>query len=282
MESGTLKRTLWVWLTMWLVFHGWTSSARAQDVTFDKVYYAAPTLKTEPAVSLRISETQIGITGKKPKEFGSLAISFATIDSMTYEFATRHRIAEGGRTMLLSTSLGLILMATKTTSHWLDIHYHDDSGAHTATLQLDKTEYESILSTLKARTGKPIAETSAATSDVNPTAESSDTDDVVPYPMEALIAAVKPAMADVGCKVTVEKPDRIECKRPRGGAEINGPGGEKVVATFQAAGDKTKVHIETDRGFNSHMAKKNWSSPIFKGMMGRVEPTAVPPPSDHL
>jgi len=249
----------------------WSGTALAQDVTFDKSRLTAPTLKTEPEVVLTITQSQLEITGKKPKEFGNLTIPFASIDTITYESDKRHRVAEGGSQMAIAPTVGAAVMATKATSYWLDIHYHDATGAHTAVLQLDKTEYKQVLDTLKARTGKEIAEVTGETTDLNPTAGSKDVDEVVSYSVDALIAAVKPAMADVGCGVTVEKPDRIECKRPRGGSELTGAGGEKIVATFTPKGDQTSVHIETDKGFNGHMMKKNWSTPIFQGMMNKLQ-----------
>jgi len=258
-------------LTILLFVCGSSSLTFAQDITFEKTHYASPAMKTEPEVVLTIGNNQIEIAGKKPKEFDSLTIPFASIDTMTYESDTRHRIAEGGAQMAISPTIGAVIMATKTTSYWLNIQYHDTAGAHTAVLQLDKAEYKSILATLKTRTGKEIPETNAKTSDVNPNAESKDMNEVVPYSVDELIAAIKPAMADFGCKITVEKDDRIECKRPRGGSELNGVGGEKVVATFESKGDQTSVHIETDKGFNGHMMKKNWSTPIYKEMIGKLE-----------
>lgn len=256
---------------MLLFVAAWSSTAFAQDVTFKKTYYTAPTMKTEPAVDLTIGSAQLEIVGKKPKDFGSLTIPFASIDTISYESDTRHRVAEGGGQMAISPAIGAVVMATKTTSYWLDVHYHDATGTHTAVLQLDKTEYQQVLDTLKARTGKEISEMTGESTDLNPTAGSKDVDEVVSYSADALIAAIKPAMADVGCSVTVEKPGRVECKRPRGGSELTGPGGEKVVATFEPKGDQTSVHIETDRGFNGHMMKKNWSTPIYKEMIGKLE-----------
>jgi hypothetical protein len=251
-------------LIMLLLVTGWSGTAFAQDVSFKKTYYTAPAMKIEPAVDLTIGSTQLEIVGKKPKDFGSLTIPFASIDTITYESDTRHRIAEGAVPL---SPVGAVIMTTKTTSYWLDIHYHDATGAHTAVLQLDKTEYQQVLDTLKARTGKEIPEETGESTDLNPTSGSKDIDQVVPYSVATLIAAIKPAMADVGCVVTVEKPDRVECKRPRGGSELTGAGGEKIVATFESKGNQTSIHIETDRGFNGHMMKKNWSTPIFKGMM---------------
>jgi hypothetical protein len=271
-------------LLVLLFVTAWNGTAFAQDVIFKKTYYTAPTLKIEPAVHLTIGSTQLEIVGKKPKDFGSLTIPFASIDTMIYESDTRHRVAEGARTgvmsdypvPLVSPVVGALMMTTKTTSYWLDIHYHDTAGAHTAVLRLDKTEYQQVLTTLKARTGKIVAIGNGNDLDQNLPTGSKDIDEVVSYSADALIAAIKPAMADVGCTITVDKRDRIECKRPRGGSELTGVGGEKVVATFEAKDNQTKVHIETDRGFNGHMAKKNWSTPIFKGMMNKLQASAKP------
>jgi hypothetical protein len=190
---------------------------------------------------------------------------------MTYDSAQRHRIAEGASQMGFATVFGAVLMTTKTISYWLDIHYHDADAQHTAVLQLDKNEYRKILETLRARTGKEISEAPGEAADLSPTAGSVNMDEVVSYQLPAVKAAIKPAMTDVGCNITVERVDRIECKRPRGGSEITGVGGEKVIATFESQGDQTRIRIETDRGFNGHMAKKNWSTPIYKKMMEKLK-----------
>lgn len=246
-------------------------SAPAQEARFEKTRYTAATMKSEPEVVLTVTGAEIEIEGKKLKEFGRLTIPFGQIDSMTYDSAQRHRIAEGASQMGLAPVFGAVLMTTKTTSYWLDIHYHDADTQHTAVLQLDKTEYQKILETLRARTGKEISEASGETADLNPTAGSVNMDEVVSYQLPAVTAAIKPAMMGVGCNITVERVDRIECKRPRGGSEITGAGGEKVVATFEPRGDQTRIRIETDRGFNGHMAKKNWSTPIYKEMMDKLK-----------
>lgn len=56
-----------------------------------------------------------------------------------------------------------------------------------------------------------------------------------------------------------------------------------VVATLEANGDRTRVRIETDKGMLGRMAKKNWSTPIYKAMMEALQKppeTASTPPAN--
>jgi hypothetical protein len=97
-----------------------------------------------------------------------------------------------------------------------------------------------------------------------------DVDEVVPFDMDKVGAALKPAMESENCKVTEASASRIECKRPRDHATWSngGSGGESVTATLEAKGDQTHVMITTSLGFGRRLAaKKNWSTPIFEGML---------------
>lgn len=65
-------------------------------------------------------------------------------------------------------------------------------------------------------------------------------DEVVPFAMEQVVAALKPAMESESCKVTEATASRIECKRPRVHATWSngGSGGESVTATLEAKGNQ--------------------------------------------
>ncbi len=69
-------------------------------------------------------------------------------------------------------------------------------------------------------------------------------DEVVPFPMEKVMAALKPAMESQDCYVTSTTADSIECKRPRASTtaqqEASG-GGESVTARLEAQGDQAHV-----------------------------------------
>lgn len=259
-----------------LVF-SFVSACVAQDITFEKSKYTSPKLKTEVDVSLMITDSKIYISGKKKKELGDLVIPFTAIDSMSLELAKRHRVAEGAGIMALSLGTGAVVMATKTRSYYLDIRYHEGNTKDLAVIRLDKTEYEAVISTLEARTGKKIEEVKAQESALNPTANSRNMDEVVPFNADAVRAALKPAMESFGCNVSKEKGNRVECKRRRGPSERNGCGGEMVSATLVAQGGQTHVKIETDKGFAGHACKKNWSTPIYIQMMKNLQQPAPTP-----
>jgi hypothetical protein len=204
-------------------------------------------------------------------------IPYSSIDSLSYEVAARHRVGEGAGLMMLSPGTGLVLMATKTKSHWLDIQYHDGDVKQLTILRLDKSEYKDVIATLETRTGKHIGTLDSNRSEFNPTAGSKDVDEVVPFQRAAVASAIKSAMESVGCDVKKAGADHLECKRPRAkgrtDTERTGAGGEKVTAKLEAKGEQTRVRIETEKGFVGRLVKKNWSTPIYEAMMkGLQEP----------
>ena len=158
------------------------SSGVAQDATFNKTKYSSVKQAKEVDVDLAVTDSKISIKGAGKKDSGiDITIPYSSIDTMSYEYATRHRVAEGASLMVLSLGAGAILMATKTKSHWLAIEHHEGDAKETTVLQLDKSEYQQVIATLEARAGKKIAVLDAKTSDLNPTAESKDMDEVVPF-----------------------------------------------------------------------------------------------------
>jgi hypothetical protein len=203
-----------------------------------------------------------------------LEIPYAGVDTVTYEYAERHRIAEGAGVMALSPLTGVILMTTKTKSHWLTIQYHEANARQEAVLQLDKSEYREVIAVLETRTGKKVEMREAKTSELNPTAESRDMDEVVPYAMDKVLAALKPAMEAEGCNVKEESSTRVLCKRERGGSERTGTGGEEVTASLEASSGQTRVRIVTGKGFVGREGKRNWSTSIYKGMLEQLQEAA--------
>ena len=249
------------------------SHVQAQDVIFNKTKYSSVKQPKESEVALTITDSRMVIRGKKENGV-SAEIPFASIDAMSYELSARHRVAEGAGVMLLSPGVGAVLMATKTKSHWLNVEYHDATAKQEMVLRLDKSEYEKVLATLEARTGKPIARLDSKTSALNPTANSKDVDETVAFQKDAVATALKPAMESVGCKVTDQNAKHIECKRDRGYSDRTGNGGEKVTAELQAKGGQTRVRIRTYKGALGRLEKKNWSTPIYQEMMKTLQKPA--------
>ena len=106
-----------------------------------------------------------------------------------------------------------------------------------------------------------------------------DVDEVVPFDVDKVGAALKLAMESENCKVTEGTASRIECKRPRDHATWSdaGSGGESVTATLEAKGNQTHVMITTGLGFGGRLAaKKNLSTPIFEGMLQMLQKSPQP------
>jgi hypothetical protein len=115
-----------------------------QDVTFNKSGYSSLKQPRETAVVFTIADSSLLIKSKKETkkmESVDLKIPYPAIDSMSYEFASRHRTQEGAALSGLSLAGGLILMSTKTKSYWLRIDYHEGDAKQSTMLRLDKSEY---------------------------------------------------------------------------------------------------------------------------------------------
>ncbi len=247
----------------------------AEELAFNKTKYSSVKQPKEADVNLSITGSKILIEGKGKRAKGiDIEIPFLSVDSMSYEFATRHRVGEGLGVMAVSLGAGAIVMATKTKSHWLVIEHHEDESRQVTVLRLDKSEYKDVIATLEERTGKHIAVVNSKTSPLNPIAGSKDMDEVIPFGKAKVAAAVKSAMETEGCNVTNATDGRIECKRGRGYSERTGYGSEKVTATLEAKGDQTRVRLWTGKGFHGRMSKRNWSTPIYQQMMEALQKPA--------
>lgn len=265
--------TVWLATLIFLALGFAASQVQAQDVIFNKTKYSSVTQPKESEVALTITDSKMIIRGKTENGV-SAEIPFASINAMAYELSARHRVAEGAGVMLLSPGVGAVSMATKTKSHWLNVEYHDATAKQEMVLRLDKSEYQKVLATLESRTGKPIARLDSKTSALNPTANSKDLDETIPFQKDAVAAALKPAMESVGCKVTDQNAKHIECKRDRGYSDRTGNGGEKVTAELQAKGGQTRVRIRTYKGTLGRLEKKNWSTPNYQEMMKTLQKPA--------
>jgi hypothetical protein len=96
-----------------------------------------------------------------------------------------------------------------------------------------------------------------------PSAGNVNVDEVVPFEMDKVAAAVKPAMEMKNCSVTEATASRVECKRSRGW----GYGGESVTAELEEQGGQTRVRITTGLGVVGRTDKRNWSIPIYEEMV---------------
>jgi hypothetical protein len=115
----------------------------------------------------------------------------------------------------------------------------------------------------------------SVTSSFDPQWMSVNVDEVVPFPMDKVMAALKPAMESQNCNVSSSTTERIECKRPRdyhsGGRGSSG--GESVTALLEAKGEQTEVRITTGLGFYGRLVKRNYSTPVYEEMMRNLQKT---------
>ena len=84
---------------------------------------------------------------------GTITLHFSQIDKFTYEYTKKHRVSEG-TIATAPIGVGAVAMLTKSRSHWLEIHYHDQDALKEYVLRMDKHEYLRILEAVKKYTGK--------------------------------------------------------------------------------------------------------------------------------
>lgn len=84
-------------------------------------------------------------------------VPYDSINKLSYEMASRHRVKEGAVVMIASLGVGGIVMLTKSKNHWFYVDYKDADGKpKDLPLKLDKSEYESVLKTAKEMSGKDV------------------------------------------------------------------------------------------------------------------------------
>jgi hypothetical protein len=110
---------------------------------------------TQTGASLTLSDSsKVLIVRVADHEFAT--IPYQQVDKFSYEYTRKHRIASGAITMLASPGIGIIIMLTKSKSHWLDIDYREQNLPKTIVLRMSKHEYRGILNALKTHTGKEV------------------------------------------------------------------------------------------------------------------------------
>jgi hypothetical protein len=93
----------------------------------------------------------------KPEMGRPIEVSYSSIDKLSYERSSHHRLMSGAIVMAASLGAGAIVMATKSKNHWLYVDYKDSAGMpKDLILKLDKHDYEEILSLASDQVGKDI------------------------------------------------------------------------------------------------------------------------------
>jgi hypothetical protein len=230
----------------------------AEDISFEKTKLSSPNDFKESLVELRIGDSRITVQPQTGST-ATIDISYATVTRIAYAFTNRRRLLEGA-------VIAPVLMLTKAQSHWLVVEWQSGAAQQTTLLHLHKSEYRGVISALNAKSGKRVEMLDPDSALVDPTVDSHDIDETVPYPIDRVSASLKPVMESLGCKITKQKDNQIECHREHKHIARTGFGGEVVTAKMEANGENTHIEIKTSRGLG-----RNWSSPIYRVMRKQLE-----------
>jgi hypothetical protein len=86
-----------------------------------------------------------------------MRIPYDKIDKFSYDYTQKNRDSNGAKAAAAATmGVGAVVMLTKSKTHWLYVHYHQESGSRSVILRMDKKNYKRILETAKAQTGKQV------------------------------------------------------------------------------------------------------------------------------
>lgn len=231
----------------------------AQDAMFNKSGLITAGVGKLTPVDLIISDVGVIIRSKGNMASVVLDLPYSAITKMGYASVDQRKAS-------LVPLIGVTALFLKGQSHWLVIESSHGAEKGKTVLRLDKTEYLSVVGALTSRSGKPVELIAPGSAKVDPTAGSHDEDETVPFPIDRVLAEVKPAMEQYSCKVGKSDASRIECTR--GLRPPDGIGGsETVVAFLLSNGQETRVQIKTQKGLG-----RNWSLPIYREMLRRLQP----------
>jgi hypothetical protein len=230
----------------------------AQDAVFTKSALVRIGGAEITRVDLIVSD--IGVTVRTKTKPASVIIDlpYDVIKNLGYTLMDQRRTP-------LVPLLGAVALLTKGQSHWLMIESSPGVVNGTTVLRLDKTEYRGVVAALTAKSGKHVEMIVPNSTLVDPTIGSQDEYEVIPFPIDQVLAMLKVAMEQYSCKVGKTGVKHIECTRSSRPADAVG-GGEGVTAALESRGQETRVQITTRKGFG-----KNWSQPIYLEMLRRLK-----------
>jgi hypothetical protein len=176
----------------------------AQDAIFHKAaLMGASDAKTAP-VDLVTSNTGVTVQSKDNKPSVILDIPFGSVNNLGYAFVDQGKA-------LLFPVMGFAAFFTKGQSHWLVIETSTGAEKGTTVVRLHKSEYHGVIAALTAKSGKRVEMLAPGSTLVDPTIGSHDEDQIVPFPIDQVRTALKPATEHCFCKVNKSKAGRVEC-----------------------------------------------------------------------
>lgn len=129
----------------------------------DEVHWMDSQDKEVPATIEFNGQKKILLVTPERRKGAPIEIPFASIDKLSYEQSSHHRIKTGAIVMLASLGAGAIVMATKSTNHWLYVDYKAQDGTvKDLVVKLDKGRYGRIITAANEITGKTVVTIHAA------------------------------------------------------------------------------------------------------------------------
>jgi hypothetical protein len=88
-----------------------------------------------------------------PAKGNTVSIPYSQIDKCSYEFTKKHRV-NAGTIVTAPIGIGLVVMLTKSKSHWLEVDYREKDVPRAFVVRMDKKNYIRILDAVRNHTGK--------------------------------------------------------------------------------------------------------------------------------
>lgn len=133
---------------------GKASAKPVPDTTFHGVKLADAKGKQTDAALIFSDSNQTVVVRVADHDF--LTIPYDHLDKFSYEYTKKHRVTQGAVVMVASLGAGAIVMLTKSKSHWLYVDFHEQAGARSVVLRMDKNQYKTIMEAVKTHTGKEV------------------------------------------------------------------------------------------------------------------------------
>ncbi len=127
------------------------SFSAAEETSFHRIH--VPDSKGKPVNAVLTFSDQTKAVVIQPAKAPQITIPYSAIDKFVYEYTKKHHVS----TTALATApigVGLVAMARRSRSHWLEIDYHEQEIPKVYVLRMDKRNYLRILDAVKQHTGK--------------------------------------------------------------------------------------------------------------------------------
>jgi hypothetical protein len=123
----------------------------AEEASFRRIH--VPDSRGKPIHAVLTFDDQAKAVLIQPAKANTVSIPYEKIDKFVYEYTRKHHVSNA-RLATAPVGIGLVAMARKSRSHWLEIDYREREVPKLYVLQMDKRNYLQILEAVKRHTGQ--------------------------------------------------------------------------------------------------------------------------------